>query len=280
MRLLQEYYTLSNGRNIPKIGFGTAPLKGEEAYQAVRDALDAGYRHIDTAAIYGNEEEVGRAVRDSKIPREKLYITSKLDASIKSYEHAIAAFHESLKRLGMDYLDLYLIHAPWPWNEKFSDHKEGNVAAWRALEKIYEEGLANAIGISNFDPDDIQNILDNGTVVPHVNQIKYHIGHPQKATRELCNRHNILVEAYSPLGRGGVLTDERVVAMAKKHDVTPARLCVRYVLEKGALPLPRSSNPTHIKANADVDFTLSDKDIKTLDSLVIDTIEFGTPKKD
>ncbi len=279
MSILHETYTLHNGITIPKIGFGTAPLKGDEAYQTVSHAIKAGYRHIDTAAIYGNEEDVGRAVRDSGVSREALFITSKLDASIKSYDEAIDAFHESLKRLGMEYLDLYLIHAPWPWNEKFSNHFAGNVQAFKALEKLYEQGLVKAIGVSNFDPDDIRNIIDHCSMVPHVNQIKYHIGHPQKATRALCERHSILLEAYSPLGRGEVLSDGRVLAIAKKHGISAAQLCIRYVLEKNALPLPRSSKPAHIKANAEVDFTLPDADIRALDMLDIHSIEFGTPKK-
>ena len=279
LSILKESYVLSNGVHIPKLGFGTAPLKGDDAYQAVLTALEVGYRHIDTAAIYLNEAEVGRAIKDSGLIREAIFITSKLDASIKSYDEAINAFHESLKRLDTHYLDLYLIHAPWPWDEKYSDHSEGNVAAYKALESLLEEGYVRAIGVSNFDPDDLENIKTHCDIVPHVNQIKLHIGHPQFETVKQCNQDGTLVEAYSPLGRAKVLNHPVIVKMANKYFVTPAQLCLQYVLKKELLPIPRSVNPKNILANTQLDFTLETADLDVLDALTIESIEFGTPVK-
>ncbi len=277
--ILKKTFTLSNNITIPKVGFGTAPLKGDDAYEAVRNALKAGYIHIDTAAAYGNETDIARAIKDSDIPRENLFITSKLHASIKDYDEALKAFQESLDRLETSYLDLYLIHAPWPWDQKFSDHSSGNIAAYKALEALYSAGKIKAIGVSNFSPDDLDNIIDNCDLVPHVNQIKFHIGHPQTDTIKYCKDKNILIEAYSPLGRGGILTHDILKDMARKYQVSTAQLAVRYVLEKDILPLPRSSKPDHIINNAEVAFTLAADDMRQLDTLKIESIEFGTPVK-
>jgi len=279
MTVIREHFTLKNNVTIPKIGFGTAPLKGDEAYDAVKTALETGYRHIDTAQNYRNEKEVGRALKDSGLSREDVFITSKLRAEIKSYDDALNAFEETLQNLGLEYLDLFLIHAPWPWDQKYSDHSEGNVAAFKALETLYRQGKVKAIGVSNFDPQDLENIRKHCDMLPHVNQIKYHIGHPQKETVEYCKNHGILIEAYSPLGRGGTLDHETIIDMAKRYDVSPAQLCIRYILDKGILPLPRSSKPKHIKTNSEMDFSLSKQDVETLDRLSIETIEFGTPVK-
>lgn len=279
MTLLTKTYKLTNSVLIPKIGFGTAPLKGKDAYNAIKTAIDVGYRHIDTAQNYGNEHEVGRAIKDSGIDREAFFITSKLRAEIKSYDEALVAFHETLKALDTDYVDLFIIHAPWPWNEKYSDYSSGNISAYKALETLYNESKVKAIGVSNFDHHDLENIVKNCDIVPHVNQIKFHIGHTQTKTVAYCKEHSILVEAYSPLGRGGTLDNETIKTIANKYNVSPAQVCIRYILDKNILPLPRSSNPVNIKANANVDFTLSKDDIMTLDHLTIETIEFGTPAK-
>lgn len=279
LSILKDSFVLSNGVHIPKLGFGTAPLKGDEAYQAVLTALEVGYRHIDTAAIYMNEEEVGQAIKDSGLIREAVFLTSKLDARIKSYDAAITAFHESLKRLNTRYLDLYLIHAPWPWEEKYSDHSAGNVAAYKALESLLEDGYIRAIGVSNFDPDDLKNIKTHCSTVPHVNQIKLHIGHQQFETVAHCHRDGTLVEAYSPLGRAKVLNHPVLVEMANKYFVSTAQLCLRYVLDKDILPIPRSGNPKNILANTKLNFTLEKADMEVLDALTIESIEFGTPVK-
>ena len=279
MDILKDHFTLSNGLKIPKIGFGTAPLKGEEAYQAVIDALNFGYLHIDTAQNYQNEDMVGKAIHDLKIDRKKIFVTSKLDASIKNYDEALKAFEGTMNRLNLKTLDLYLIHAPWPWDQKFSDHKQGNIEAYKALEKLYKDGKVKSIGVSNFSKEDLENIIKHCDITPHVNQIKYHIGYNQDETIQYCQEHNILVEAYSPLGRGGVLKHKDVLSIANKHNVSTAQVCIQYILQKNILPLPRSSKYDHIKSNATLDFTINEIDMKALDALDIETIEFGTPVK-
>ncbi len=279
MSVLKECFTLRNGVTIPKIGFGTAPLKGQEAYDAIKNAIDIGYRHIDTAQNYGNEEEVGKAIKDSHLPREAFFITTKLDSKIKTYKGTIEALETSLNRLDTDYVDLYLIHAPWPWDQKFSNHDAGNVEAFKAMEHLLEVGKVRAIGVSNFEPKHLENIKKHCKTTPMVNQIKYHIGHTQQATIDYCNKEDILVEAYSPLGRGKVFEDETLKTMAQKYNVSVSRLCVRYILEKGILPLPRSAKREHIKSNKDVDFIIETEDMESLDKLTIESIEFGTPVK-
>lgn len=266
--MINETYRLSNGVTIPKIGFGTWQINdGPDAYHAVKTAIEVGYRHIDTAQGYGNEASVGRAVRDSGVPREEIFITSKLESHIKNYDDAMNAFYETLKRLEMDYIDLFIIHAPWPWSEMGKDCREGNVEAYRALEQIYQEGKARAIGVSNFDVDDLKNILNHNTIVPHVNQIGYFIGLDQSKTIDFCRKENIFIEAYSPLGIGFLLENEIVQEVAKSYQKSPAQICIRYLLEKGVLPLPKSVHKHRMIENAEVDFSLSQEDIKILDAI-------------
>jgi diketogulonate reductase-like aldo/keto reductase len=267
MKPIEAFYTLSNNVKIPKIGFGTAPLKGEECYQSVLTALNTGYRHIDTAEIYKNEHEVGRAIKDSRFKRSDVFITSKLDPKIKSYDDAIEAFESTLKNLDTDYLDLFLIHAPWPWDDVGSDYEKGNVKAYKALEKLYNDGLIKAIGVSNFEPTHLRNILDNTDIIPHVNQIKFHIGHSQDDTIAFCKEHNILVEAYSPLGRATIFSNETIQSMAKKYHANEAHVALSYILSQNILPLPRSKNPNHIKSNSLVDIELKEDDLNILKTL-------------
>ncbi|QMS84614.1 aldo/keto reductase [Candidatus Xianfuyuplasma coldseepsis] len=268
MNILQETYTLSNGVKIPKIGLGTWQSKpGDEAYNAVLLALKNGYRHIDTAEGYQNEESVGRAVRDSGIPREEIFITSKLESHIKTYEGAKKAFEETLEKLGFDYLDLFLIHAPWPWSEMGKNCDEGNVEAWKAMEEFYKAGKIRAIGVSNFDPNHIKNILDNTDIVPHVNQIGYFIGLDQSKTIEYCNQKNIFIEAYSPLGIGYLLDNKDIQNVAKKYNKSTAQICIRYLLQKGTAPLPKSTHEHRIIENGDVDFEIAADDMAFLDTI-------------
>jgi diketogulonate reductase-like aldo/keto reductase len=266
--MLKETYTLSNGVKIPKVGFGTWQIKnGEDTYNAVKTALDVGYRHIDTAQGYGNEESVGKAIKDSGIPREDIFVTSKLESHIKDFEGAKKAFEETLKRLDMDYIDLFIIHAPWPWNEMGKDCSKGNVEAYRALEEIYKADKARAIGVSNFEVEHLQNILDNNEIVPHVDQIGYFIGIDQSKIIDFCHKKNIFIEAYSPLGIGFLLENTTIQDIAKKYEKTPAQICIRYLLEKGVAPLPKSVHKNRMEENAKLDFTISDEDMKTLDAI-------------
>jgi diketogulonate reductase-like aldo/keto reductase len=268
MNILQDTYTLSNGVKIPKIGLGTWQVKdGEETYNSVLAALKNGYRHIDTAEGYQNEESVGKAVKDSGIPREEIFITSKLESHIKDYEGAKKAFEQTIEKLGVDYLDLFLIHAPWPWSEIGKDCKAGNIEAWKAMEEFYKAGRIKAIGVSNFSPDDIENIIQNTEITPHVNQIGYFIGLDQSETINYCNHKDIFVEAYSPLGIGYLLSNPDIKKVADKYKKSSAQICIRYLLQKGTAPLPKSVHEERIIQNGDVDFEISKEDMAFLDTI-------------
>lgn len=268
MKTLHQSFELSNGVLLPKIGFGTWQVKnGEEAYQSVLLALKHGYRHIDTAQGYQNEESVGRAIRDSGIPREQIFVTTKLESHIKDYEGALKAFDQSLVALGFDYLDLFIIHAPWPWSEMGKDCREGNVLAYKAMELRYNEGKVRAIGVSNFSPEDMENIITHCEVVPHVNQIGYFIGLDQQKTIDYCRKHNIVVEAYSPLGIGYLLSNPNIQEVAKKYNASPAQICIRYCIQKGTAPLPKSTHEQRILENTQVDFDIAPEDMAFLDTI-------------
>lgn len=264
--MLKEVYTLANGVNVPKLGLGTWQIpNGEEAYNSVKWALENGYRHIDTAMAYGNEESVGKAIRDSGIPREEIFVTTKLPAEHKGYEIAKECFNKSLELLGVDYIDLYLIHAPWPWSEWGKDCNEGNIESWKAFEEIYAEGRAKAIGVSNFEPKHLNPILDMCKVVPMVDQICFHIGNRQEETVRFCEDKNIQLMAYSPLATGRIVNDEDIVKMAEKYGKTTAQICVRYCIQKNAIVIPKSTKKERIISNAEVDFVITEEDMKLLD---------------
>ena len=260
-------FKLSNGVVIPGIGFGTWQIKPEDSYLATKNAILNGYRHIDTAYAYENEEGVGKAVRDSGIKREEFFITTKLPSHIKTYDGTIDHFNQSLKNLGLDYIDLYLIHAPWPWSNVGEDCTDGNVEAFRAMIDLYNKGLVKSIGVSNFRPENIEPIIKRLNFTPHVNQIRFFIGNTQKEVSDYCKKHNILIEAYSPLATGNLLKNEVISEMAKKYNVTIAQIAIRYCIEKGALPLPKTLNPERQRINMDVNFKIEDSDMKILDSI-------------
>lgn len=260
--------TLANGVQIPQIGFGTWQIPdGPQTYDSVAAALAAGYRHIDTAQAYGNEESVGRAVRDSGIPREEVFVTTKLPAEVKDADEARRRFARSREALDLGPVDLYLIHAPWPWTEIGKDCREGNIAVWKVFEELLDRGETRSIGVSNFDVDDLESLLGATDVVPHANQIRYFVGHTQPEVTAFCAAHDVLVEAYSPLATGGLLDDGALQEMAQRYDRTVAQLSIRYVLQKGALPLPKTTTPARITENADVDFEISDDDMAALDAM-------------
>ena len=263
-----EIFTLNNGVQIPAIGFGTWQVAdGEEGYNSCLCALKAGYRHIDTAFAYGNEQSVARACADSGLDRKDIFITTKLPADIKTYDGAKEYFEASLKNLDTDYIDLYLIHAPWPWNDVGSDHAEGNIAVWRAMIDLYNEGKVRAIGVSNFHIKDIKAIVDATGFVPAVNQIRYFIGNTQNEITEYCQANRILVEAYSPLATGALVGHAELSAIAEKYGVSISQLCIRFCIENGTLPLPKSVNEERIKANLEVDFKILKEDMEYLNSL-------------
>ncbi|MGI2326797.1 aldo/keto reductase [Planococcus sp. YIM B11945] len=260
-------FTFHNGVEIPNIGFGTWQIPNEEAFDAVTIALKNGYTHIDTALAYQNEENVGKAIKSFELPREDVFITSKLPAQIKGYDETFKAFNETLSNLGVDYLDLYLIHAPWPWDEIGKDCTEENIQSWKAMEKLYNDGKIRAIGVSNFSETDIQALLDACDIVPMANQIPFYIGRDQESLLAFCNERNILVEAYSPLATGQILNSPVIVEMADKYGVTPAQLCIRYCLERGTLPLPKSTNEDRIIENSQLDFQISADDLDKLNAI-------------
>ena len=267
MKMLTDVYKLSNGVGIPCIGYGTWQTpNGEVATAAVLEALKAGYRHIDTAAAYKNEQSVGEAIRLSGIPREQIFITSKVWNSNRGYEKTVAAFERTLANLGTDYLDLYLVH--WPANNRqYSDPDSVNLDTWRALTDLYRAGRIRAIGVSNFKPHHLEPLMKT-EIPPMVNQIELHPGHSQSETVEYCKSHGILVEAWSPLGEGRVLSDPTLRAIGEGYGKSSAQVCIRWCLERGALPLPKTVTPTRMVENADVfDFSLSDEDMATIAAL-------------
>lgn len=266
--IMQETFTLSNGVEIPKLGLGTWLISDKDAEKAVSEAIKLGYRHIDTAQDYGNEAQVAAAVKNSGLSRDEIFVTTKLAARYKTYEGAAAAIDESLEKMGLDYVDLMIIHSPQPW-DKFGGDRffEGNLQAWKALEDAHKAGKIRAIGLSNFQKEDIDNILEHCTVKPVVNQILAHITNLPSDLIQYSQDKGLLVEAYSPVGHGELFKNEQVVEMAKKYNVSVPQLCIRFTLQKGLLPLPKTANPDHMQNNADVDFEISDADMQTLINL-------------
>ena len=255
-----EKFTLSNGVEIPAVGYGTY-LTSEKDDGTVAAALAAGYRHFDTASFYGTEQALGDALKASGVPREELFLTSKLWKDEMGYENALAAFERSLQKLGTDYLDLYLIHWPRP-DDLTAEWRQLDRDTWRALEDLYRAGRVRAIGVSNFLPHHLRSLMKTAEVMPMVNQIEFHPGYPQTYTVEFCKAHGILPEAWSPLGRTRVLQDERLAGIAAKYGKSVAQLCVRFALQCGVAPLPKSSSPARMQANLDVfDFVISDEDM-------------------
>lgn len=268
MSALTDTSVLANGDRIPKVGFGTWLLRdGDECYDAVREALAAGYRHIDTARAYRNEASVGRAVRDSGVPREELYITSKLPAEAKSYDKAVTEFETTMRQIGLDYLDLYLVHAPWPWNERGADYREENRAIWKAMEEFLASGRVRAIGVSNFDRSDLDSLLPACSTQPMVNQIRWFVGLDVADTVAACTEHGIVVEAYSPFAHGMIVNHPEIADIAARYGVSAPQLCLRYLLDKGAVVLPKATSPAHIRQNAQLDFAVSEADLAALDAL-------------
>jgi diketogulonate reductase-like aldo/keto reductase len=265
MKSLTDSYQLHNGVKIPCVGFGTWQTpSGDVAVAAVEAAFAAGYRHVDTANAYGNEQSVGVAIKKSGIDRKELFITSKLQNKDHGYEAALKAFEETMNNLALDYLDLFLIH--WPNPIYFRDHwQETNAATWKAFEELYEAKKIRAIGISNFFPHHIDAILKDAKVKPMVNQIRLCPGENQSETAAHCKKHSILVEAYSPLGTGLIFGVPELEEIAKKYNKTVSQICLRWSLQNGFLPLPKSVTPARIVENTKIfDFELSGDDMKKI----------------
>ncbi|GAA5189442.1 aldo/keto reductase [Arthrobacter gyeryongensis] len=268
MTVLNETYILANGVEIPKLGLGTWFIDDDKAADAVKAAVGIGYRNIDTAQAYGNERGVGEGIRTSGVARGELFVSTKLAAEIKDYDGAVAAIDGSLEKLGLDYIDLMLIHSPQPWDDfRGGEYAEGNRQAWRALEEVHAAGKIRAIGVSNFLQEDIENILSSATLVPHVNQLLVHAGNTPSELLAYCKSKDILVQAYSPIAHGEILKNAEVQAMAGTYGVTVPQLCIRFTLQLGAVPLPKTANPEHMRSNAEVDFEISEEDMATLRDL-------------
>lgn len=267
--ILDETYTLSNGVQIPKLGLGTWLIGDEDAELAVKEAIKLGYRHIDTAQDYGNEAGVAAAIKTCGIDRNEIFLTSKLAAQYKSYEGAAQAIDDSLQRMGLDYIDLMIIHSPQPWGNFGETDRffEGNRQAWRALEEAQQAGKLRSIGLSNFAVQDIDNILDSCTIAPVANQILAHISNTPAELINYCENKGLLVEAYSPVGHGELFKNGAIAEMATKYGVSVPQLCIRYDLQLGLLPLPKTANPAHMKNNADLEFVISDEDMALLRSM-------------
>lgn len=263
--ILNETYTLSGGIEIPKLGLGTWFIEDPNAARAVKDAIAIGYRNIDTAQAYGNERGVGEGVRTSGVARDELFVSTKLAAEIKNYPEAVMAIDGSLAALGLEYIDLMLIHSPQPWDDfRGGDYAEGNREAWRALEDLYNAGKLRSIGVSNFEQQDLENILQMCSVAPQVNQLLVHAGNTPTDLIAFCESKNILVEAYSPIAHGEILEHHDLEAMADRYSVTVPQLCIRYTLQLGTVSLPKTANPDHMRSNAAVDFSISDEDMEVL----------------
>ncbi|MCY9136883.1 aldo/keto reductase [Peribacillus frigoritolerans] len=255
-----ETITLHNGVKMPQLGFGVFKVKnGNETVESVKKAIEVGYRAIDTAAIYENEEGVGQAIRECGVPREELFITSKVWNTEQGYETTLKAFEDSLNRLGLEYLDLYLIH--WPGKDKYLE-------TWRALEKLYKDGKVKSIGVSNFHVHHLENLLANSEVKPVVNQIELHPLLTQVKIRDYCAKHEIKVESWSPLGRGNLLEEPTINHIAKKHGKSSAQVLIRWHLQHDLVVIPKSITPSRIKENAQVfDFSLSLNEMNQIDAL-------------
>ncbi len=265
--IFEETYTLNNGKKIPKLGLGTWFIDNDKAAEAVRNAVEIGYRNIDTAQAYGNEAGVGEGVRTCGVPREELFVGSKVAAEHKTYEAAAKSIDETLTKMGLDYLDMMILHSPQPWvevNQSDDRYEAGNIEAYRALEDAYKAGKLKGIGVSNFNEQDLQNILDNCTVKPMVNQVLCHISNTPAELIAFCEKNDIQVEAYSPVAHGALLGNKEVASMAEKYGVSIPQLCIRYTIQLGTVSLPKTANPEHMKANADIDFVISDEDMETL----------------
>lgn len=266
---MMEFQTLSNGIKIPVLGLGTWFIDDDKADKVVISAVKTGYRHIDTAQAYGNERGIGAGIKACGIPREELFVTSKIAAEAKTYDTAAKSIDETLNKMELDYIDLMLIHSPQPWAEWRDDKRyfEENIQVWKALEDAYTAGKIKAIGVSNFLIDDLENLLARCTIKPMVNQLLIHIGNTPTDLIAYCKDRGIVVEAYSPIAHGEALKNETIVAMAQKYGVSVPQLCIKYVLNLGTVALPKTSSTEHMQNNTRLDFEISNEDMKTLKTL-------------
>ncbi len=256
-----KHYILNNGVEIPAVAFGTYKAADGKSADVIRTAIEAGYRYFDTASFYGTETYLAEAVRESGIARDEIFIASKLWKTEMGYDNVKSAFRRTLDNLKTDYLDLYLIHWPLP-EPGYKDWKQLDKETWKAMEELVREGKIRAIGLSNFLPHHIENILEDCTVRPAVDQIEYHPGYSQEAVVQYCKERDILVQAWSPIGRQRVLTEPLVQELAGKYGVSPAKICLKFAVQRGIIPLPKSSSMERMKENLDLwSFEMDEEDI-------------------
>jgi diketogulonate reductase-like aldo/keto reductase len=260
IRQLSDKVALNNGVEMPRFGLGVFQADdGEEVKQSVLSAINIGYRSVDTAAAYDNEQGVGQAIQECGIPRDQLFITTKLANPDQGYESVFKAFEESRSKLGLDYIDLYLIH--WPVKGKYKE-------SWRALEQLYSDGRVRAIGVSNFQTHHLLDLMEGSTVVPAINQVELHPRLSQQELRTFCNKYKIQVEAWSPLMKGQLLDNETLVTLAEKHNKTTSQIILRWNIQSGIVTIPKSVKEARIRENSDIfDFELTDSDMKAVDGL-------------
>ena len=276
MSIFDETIKLNNGVEIPKLALGVWEIPDDKVADAVKSAVDIGYRHIDTAQAYGNERGVGEGVRNASVSRDQIFVNSKVAAEIKNYDEAKQSIDETLNKMGLDYLDMMIIHNPQPWkevNQGNDRHFEGNLETWRAMEDAVKAGKLKTIGVSSFNKEDLDNLIKNSDTKPAVNQVQIHIGDTPMDIIKYSQANDIAVEAFSPVAHGAAMKDERIKKMAAKYNVSVPQLCIRYDWQLNVIVLPKSANPDHMKANAEIDFQISDEDMKTL--AAIDTMEYG-----
>lgn len=268
--MFNQTVKLSNGVLVPQLALGTWLIDDDKVADAVKAAINIGYTHIDTAQAYGNERGVGEGVRKSGIARDKIFVTTKVAAEHKDYKSAADGIDESLRKIGLDYIDMMIIHSPQPWkevNQSENRYIEGNREAWRALTDAYKAGKIRAIGVSNFLKEDIDNLWEAADIKPMVNQVLCHISNSPLELIDYCQNKGIVMEAYSPVAHGEALKNEQIAAVAEKYGVTVPQLCIRYDIQLGMIVLPKTANPEHMKSNADVEFEISSEDMEILKNI-------------
>ena len=268
--MFNQTIKLANGIEVPQLALGTWLIDDDKVTDAVKAAIEIGYRHIDTAQAYGNERGVGEGVRTCGIPRDQIFVTSKVAAEHKDYRSAADGIDETLRKMGLDYLDMMIIHSPQPWvevNQSDNRYVEGNREAWRALEDALKAGKLRAIGVSNFLKGDIDSLWEAAEIKPMVNQVLCHVSNTPLDLIEYCQGKGIVMEAYSPVAHGEALKNEKIAEIASKYGVSVPQLCIRYDIQLGMIVLPKTANPAHMKSNADIDFVISDADMEVLKNI-------------
>lgn len=278
--IFEESIKLNSGVEIPRLALGTWFIDDDKAAEAVRTAVSIGYRHVDTAQAYGNERGVGEGVRTASVPRKEIFVTSKVAAENKSYDDAVKSIDETLQKMGLDYIDMMIIHSPQPWaevNQSENRYLPENREVWRAMEDAVSAGKVRTIGVSNFTENDIANILAVCRIRPAVNQVLCHISNTPFQIMDYCASQGIAVEAYSPVAHGAALKNPKIAELAAKYHVSVPQLCIRYDWQLGTIVLPKTANPEHMRNNADIEFVISDADMETLKNLdkIKDYGEFG-----